>query len=143
MRPSPPTIRAATCADLPCIQAIRHGTSENRLLDPARAPDALVAWYLAEAIFLVSEAHEDVRGFVCANHQTGLIWALFVQREAQGRGHGTALLGAALDRLRWLGHRQAFLSTGAGTGAAAFYRARGWRCMGLDLEGDAAFVLPL
>ena len=138
-----PRLRSATRADLPRIHAVRRGTSENRLTDPTRVTDAEVAWYLDEAIFLVSEDDAGVRGFACANHQTGYIWALFVIEAAQGRGHGTALLDAALERLRRAGHRQAFLTTGAGTRTTAFYRARGWRPMGEDMRGETVFVLAL
>ena len=135
-----PRVRAATRTDLPRIRAIRHGTEENRLADPALVADAEVAWYLDEAIFLLSEDEEDVQGFVCANHQTGYVWALFVIEVAQGRGHGTALLDAALERLGRLGHRQAFLTTGPDTRAARFYRTRGWRFMGTDPKGEAVFL---
>ena len=135
-----PRLRAATRADLPRIHAIRHGVSENRPTDPARVTGAEVAWYMDEAIFLVSEDEEDGQGFVSANHQTGPIWALFVIDAAQGHGHGKALLDAALARLRRLGHRQAFLTTGPKTRAAQFYGARGWRFMGTDPTDEAVFV---
>lgn len=138
-----PNLRASTRDDLPRIHAIRHGTSENRLSDPTRVTDAEVAWYMDQAIFLVSEDEENVQGFVCANHQTGYIWALFVIDAAQGNGHGKALLDAALARLKWIGHRQAFLTTDADTRAARFYQARGWRLMGEDLRGEAVFVVAL
>ena len=143
MSGEPIRLRAATRADLPRIHLIRHGTAENRLTDPSRGTDREVAWYMVEAVFLVSETGGDVHGFVCANHLTGLVWALFVDEAVRGRGHGTALLDAALDRLRTLGHRQAHLTTGTGTRAAAFYRARGWRPMGTDVDGDTAFMRAL
>ena len=138
-----PGIRVATRADPPRIHAIRHGTDENRLADPAVVTDAEVAWYMDEAIFLVAENDEGAQGFVCANHQTGYVWALFVIDAAQGLGHGTALLDAALARLERIGHRQAFLTTDAGTRAAAFYRSRGWRSMGEDMRGETVFVRAL
>lgn len=138
-----PHLRIATRADLPRIHVIRHGTSENRLTDPSRVTDAEVAWYMDEAVFLVSEDDEAAQGFVCANHLTGCVWALFVIAAARGRGHGTALLDAALADLRKAGHRQAFLTTDAHTRAAQFYRARGWRPMGTDVRGEAVFVLAL
>lgn len=143
-----PRLRAATRADLPRIALIRHGTTENRLSDPDRVSDGEVLWYLDEAIFLVSEGDQDVQGkavqgFVCANHQTGLVWALFVDESARGRGHGTALLEAALERLKAMCHAQAFLETDADSRAVAFYEARGWRLRGMNSEGEAVLTLPL
>src|SRR3954464_15660055 len=140
---SRPRLRPANRADLPRVHAIRHGTTENRLSDPSLVTEAEVLWYLDNALFLVSEDETGVQGFICANHQTGFVWALFVIDGAQGRGHGTALLDAAMIRLRQLGHRQAFLSTGKDTKAAAFYAAKGWTCMGLSLKGEAVFRLLL
>lgn len=138
-----PSLRAATHADLPRIHEVRHGTAENRLTNPALVTDAEVAWYLDHAIFLVSEDEAGVQGFACANHQTGYVWALFVIDGAQGRGHGSRLLDAAMARLRRAGHRQAFLSTGRGTRAEGFYLARGWQPMGSNLHGEAVFRLWL
>jgi GNAT superfamily N-acetyltransferase len=122
---------------------VRHGTAENRLTDPSLITDAEVAWYLDEAIFLVSEDDSGVQGFVCANPQTGYVWALFVIDAAHGRGHGTALLDKATSLLRQAGHRQAFLTTGRETRAADFYRSKGWRQTGIDLKGEAVFRLWL
>lgn len=136
-------LRAATREDLPRIHDVRHGTAENRLSDPSRVTDDEVAWYLDRAIFLVSEDEQGLQGFACANDQTGYVWALFVIDGAQGRGHGTALLDAAIVRLREVGHRQAFLSTGRGTGAEEFYRARGWEFTGENLRGEAVYRLFL
>jgi GNAT superfamily N-acetyltransferase len=96
-----------------------------------------------EAIFLVSEDETNVQGFTCANHQTGYVWALFVIDGAQRRGHGTALLDAAIARLRQAGHRQAFLSTGRGTKAEKFYLSRGWQPTGVNMNGEVVFRLWL
>ncbi len=138
-----PRLRPATPADLPRIHEVRNGTAENPLDDPSLVTDAEVAWYMAEAIFLVSEDETGVQGFTCANHQTGYVWALFVIDGAQGRGHGTALLGAAMARLRQAGHRQAFLSTGMGTKAEGFYRSKGWHPTGVNMNGDVTYRLWL
>lgn len=136
-------VRPASHSDLMRIHEVRHGTAENRLSDPSLVTDDEVAWYLDHAIFLVSEDGEDVQGFVCANHQTGYVWALFVIDGAQGRGHGSALMDAAMARLREAGHRQAFLSTGKGTRAEAFYRGHGWTPTGESLRGEVVFRLYL
>ena len=138
-----PRLRAATRADLPRIHEVRHGTVENRLTNPELVTNEEVAWYLDHAIFLVSEDEEAVQGFTCVNHQTGYVWALFVIEEAQGRRHGSSLLDASMQRLRQAGHRQAFLSTGRGTKAEAFYLAKGWQPMGTNLQGEVVFRLWL
>ena len=132
-------LRPATMVDLPRIWEVRHGTVENRPTDRSLVTDTEVAWYLNDAIFLVSEDDEGVQGFVCANHQTGYVWALFVIDGAQGHGHGTALLDEAIERLRQAGHRQAFLTTDPETKAAAFYRSKGWHKVGVDIRGEAVF----
>jgi GNAT superfamily N-acetyltransferase len=138
-----PRLRQATKLDLLRISEVRHGTAENRLEDPSLVTPEEVDWYLNEAIFLVSEDEAGIQGFICANHQTGYVWALFVIDGAQGRGHGTALLNEAIGRFRQAGHRQAFLTTGKETRAAAFYRSRGWTQTGVDRRGAAVFRLWL
>jgi GNAT superfamily N-acetyltransferase len=138
-----PRLRPATRADLPRIFEVRHGTAENQLTNPALVTDEDVLWYLDHAIFLVSEDETNIQGFTCVNHETGYVWALFVIDEAQGRGHGTALLNAAMTRLRQAGHRQAYLHTGKGTKAEGFYRARGWRRAGENADGEVVYRLRL
>jgi GNAT superfamily N-acetyltransferase len=133
-------LRPATPADLPRIHAIRHGVTENVLRDPSKVSDEEVAWYMEQAIFLVSEEEGEVVGFTCANHQTGLVWALFIDPAHERRGHGRALLDEALRLLATAGHRQAWLTTSAGTRAERFYTAHGWRDMGRELGGQVVFV---
>lgn len=136
-------IRKATPADQARIHAIRMGVDENVLSDPSKVTDKEVAWYREQAVFLVSEADGEVVAFSCANHQTGLVWALFVDPAHEGRGHGKALLHAALAALKAAGLAQAHLMTGAGTRAERFYRRQGWQDMGHSLDGNVVFVKPL
>lgn len=136
-------IRRAVAGDQPRIFAIRMGVRENILSDPSKVTDEDVAWYRDNAIFLVAENAGEIVGFACANHQTGLIWALFVDPAREGRGHGRALLDAALAGLRAAGHAQAWLETGAGTRAERFYREHGWRDMGRGLDGQTVFTRAL
>jgi GNAT superfamily N-acetyltransferase len=137
------SLRPATPADLPRIHQIRHGVTENVLSDPSKVSAAEIAWYLEQAVFLVGEVDGVVAGFACANHQNGLVWALFIDPAHEGRGHGRALLDAALARLAAHGHRQAWLTTSAGTRAERFYRRHGWRDMGCELGGQVVFVKGL
>lgn len=136
-------IRPATRADQPRVTAIRLAVAEHVLSDPAKVTEAEVDWYREHAIFLVAQIDGEVAGFVCANHQTGLIWALFMDRKHEGRGIGRALLDAALAGLAKAGHRQARLTTGAGTRAERVYRAHGWREQGRALDGQLVFTRTL
>ncbi len=136
-------IRKAVAADQPRIHAIRMAVRENILSDPSKVTAEEVAWYRDHAIFLVAESAGEIAGFACANHQTGLVWALFVDPAQEGRGHGRALLDAALAGLKAAGHAQAWLETGAGTRAECFYRRHGWRDMGRGLDGQIVFTRQL
>jgi GNAT superfamily N-acetyltransferase len=138
-----PRLRPATRADLPRIYEVRHGTAENKLTNPDLVTEEDVLWYLDHSIFLVSEDETNIQGFTCVNHETGYVWALFVIDGAQGRGHGTALLDAAMARLRDAGHRQAYLHTGKGTKAEGFYGAKGWRRMGENTNDEVVYCLWL
>jgi GNAT superfamily N-acetyltransferase len=136
-------IRPAIRADLPRIYEVRNGVTENPLLDTDQVTEAEVLWYMDQAIFLVSEDEAGIQGFTCAHPLTGYVWALFVIDAAQGRGHGGALLDAAMARLRQAGHRQAFLSTGIGAKAEGFYQSKGWRPMGVNFKGERVYRLWL
>jgi GNAT superfamily N-acetyltransferase len=136
-------VRRCETGDRSRIWQVRHGTAENRLLDPALVQDAEVDWYQQHAIFLVSEDAEGVQGFLCANHQTSYIWALFVIDGKQGSGHGLALLTEAERQLRVIGHRQVFLTTGPGTRAEQWYQRRGFRLMGRSFSGECVLVKAL
>jgi GNAT superfamily N-acetyltransferase len=137
------SLRKATQADQPRISEIRLAVTENVLSDPSKVTEAEIAWYRDQAIFLVAEVAGAVVGFACANHQTALVWALFMDARFEGRGIGRALLEAALRQLSEAGHRQAWLTTGAGTRAERFYRADGWRDMGREPGGQIVFVKRL
>lgn len=136
-------IRKAIPADHARIHAIRMGVRENILSDPTLVTEEEVDWYREHAIFLVAEEAGEVVAFTCANHQSGLVWALFVDPVHEGRGHGRALLDAALAGLVAAGHAQAWLTTGAGTRAERFYRRHGWREMGRSIDDQIVFIRTL
>lgn len=143
MSTAPFLIRPALAEDQPRVSAIRMGVRENILSDPSKVTQAEVDWYRDNAIFLVAEVAGEVVGFTCANHQTGLIWALFMDAAHEGRGIGRALLDAALARLAEAGHAQAWLTTDAGTRAERFYLRHGWQDMGRGQDGLIVFVRAL
>ena len=136
-------IRKATPADLPRIHAIRMDVRENILSNPALVTAEEVEWYRVHGVFLVAEEAGEIAGFACGNHQTGLVWALFVDPAHEGRGHGRALLDSVLEQLHAAGLTQAHLNTGAGTRAERFYLRHGWRDMGRCMDGQIVFVKAL
>ncbi len=80
----------------------------------------------------LAEEGGEVAAFSMARHSDGSIFALFTAPDHEGKGHGSALLAAALKWLRERGHSEIWLSTGRGTMAERFYRKRGW----IEIEGS-------
>ena len=80
-------------------------------------------------------------GFAIGNAETGNIWALFVDPEHEGRGHGRALHDAMVEWLFARGLAHLWLGTEPGTRAERFYRAAGWRCTGKAANGEALYEL--
>ncbi|MBK6453095.1 MAG: GNAT family N-acetyltransferase [Steroidobacteraceae bacterium] len=68
-------------------------------------------------------------------------WALFVDPDHEGRGHGKALHSAMVSWLWAQGLRHLWLTTGLGTRAEAFYRALGWRPSGIVSSGELRLEL--
>ena len=89
----------------------------------------------------VVEADGKIVGFAIGNADTGNIWALFVDPEHEGRGHGRALHDAMVEWLFSRGHRHLWLGTDPDTRAERFYRAACWRCTGKAANGEALYEL--
>ena len=114
-------------ADQPRITSIRMAVTENVLSDPAEG-QCRKRWpgIAMQAIFLVAERRgRGGRGSPAPITRPALIWALFIDRGLRGAAaSGGRLLDAALAVAEAdAGHRQAWLTTGAGTRAERFYRA--------------------
>ena len=118
-------IRTATRSDLPRITEIRMAVTENVLSNPAKIVDA-VEYLIDRDGFWVFEIDGVIAGFSSADPRDGSIFALFVDKDFEGRGAGQALLARACKALRDAGHRRAWLNTGIGTRAERFYRENGW-----------------
>ncbi|WP_066587497.1 GNAT family N-acetyltransferase [Cellulomonas timonensis] len=68
----------------------------------------------------------------------GEVYAIYVEPDAWGTGAGPALLAAAEDELRGLGHREAVLWVMPGNARARrFYERSGWAPTGLEAVHDA------
>jgi GNAT superfamily N-acetyltransferase len=89
----------------------------------------------------VVEVDARVVGFAIGNADTGNIWALFVDPEHEGRGHGRALHDAMVEWLFSRGLRHLWLGTDPDTRAERFYRAAGWRYTGKAANGETLYEL--
>lgn len=137
-------VRLATVHDYPKMHRIRMAVKENILSRPEAITEAD---YIAAVTDLgrgwVSEEEGGVMAGFAIAYRTGEIWAMFVDPDLEGRGHGRALHGAMVAWLRSTGLERAYLSTDPGTRAEAFYRSQGWQAGALRPNGELAFELPL
>src|SRR5690606_31280608 len=89
----------------------------------------------------VTEQDGQITGFTLGNVHSGNVWALFVDPQYEGRGHGRRLLDALVA---WFQARKAdtlWLTTSPGTRAEAIYRAAGWQARGSMPSGELRFEL--
>jgi len=134
-------LRIASRADIAEIQRVRHAVRENTIR-PGVITDAAVLEHL-EVLGRgwVVVADGVIRAFAIGNARSGNIWALFVEQGHEGKGYGRRLHDAMLVWLWSQGLPSLWLSTGADTRAAGFYRAAGWRDVGRTPRGEIRFEI--
>ena len=138
--------REATAADMPAISDVRQSVVENPLSIAQLAArgitnESVAASFLADSKGWVAIAHGQIVGFSIADRKEQTIMALFVRPEHEGRGIGGRLFDLALQWLWDNGARDLWLTTSAGTKAAAFYERRGWIATGIAEHGDVRYEL--
>jgi ribosomal protein S18 acetylase RimI-like enzyme len=89
----------------------------------------------------VVEDQGTVVGFAIGNAVTGNIWALFVDPQNEGRGHGRRLHEAMIEWLFSQGLQRLWLSTAPNTRAQKFYEVAGWSFVGMLPDGEALYEL--
>ncbi len=140
-------IRPAERGDMAELTALRTSVVENHLGVDEMAvmgitPETVLASVEAgERCCFVAEEDGVIAGFSMADRRDGQIFALFTRPGHEGRGHGSRLLGEALDWLIAHGHAAAWLTTAPGTRAERFYRLKGWQPDGQTAEGDVVLRL--
>ncbi len=82
---------------------------------------------------------DEVVGFGIANSGHRNIWALFIDPDHEGHGHGRRLLDAMTEWLWTIGSEPIWLSTDPGTRADAFYERAKWRRTELLPNGEIRF----
>lgn len=116
-------IRKGPITDLPAITRIRTSVTENHLS--------------VEQMAQIGITHDTLGGMMQSGalgcwvaEDDGEIFALFLDREHEGKGYGSALLNACETWLRQNGVAVASLATDPATRAFSFYQRRGWQPTG-------------
>lgn len=135
-------LRRADPDDVAGMHRVRLAVRENVLASSSVTPAAYLARLEEEGRSWVVAEGPDVVAFAVAEND-GRIWALFVDPEHEGRGHGRALHEIMLAWLHDRGLARAVLATEPATRAERFYRRLGWRFTGLLANGEAAFEYDL
>ena len=140
-------MRLATSADIPALLAVRTSVNENhlnleQLADRGVTPESLAGMLMDDDMRTwVIEERGEVVAFTMADARTGTVYALFVRPDAEGRGHGRALLAAGEAFLFFAGWETIWLQTGREphNRAHGFYRAAGWQLVGPADHGDVRY----
>jgi len=134
--------REAFPGDISQIQRVRNSVNENVLSDPAIVTNADCERYLVErGKGWVCEAGNWIVGFSIVDLLDRNVWALFVDPHFEKMGIGRRLHE---DMLAWYFSRAdatLWLSTAPGTRAEGFYRAAGWKYVGLYRKTELKFEL--
>ncbi len=139
-------VREATAADMPGISDVRQSVIENPLSIEQLAArgitnESVAASFLEDSKGWVAVADGQIVGFSIADRKEQTIMALFVRPEHEGRGIGGRLFELAVQWLWDNGAQNLWLTTSAGTKAAAFYERRGWIATGVAEHGDVRYEL--
>lgn len=133
--------RRAVRGDVGEIQRVRHAVRENRLVSTVITDDDVIQAIERTGRGWVTEVDGRIVGFAVGNAETGNIWALFVEPEHEGQGHGRRLHDAMVQWLWTRGLQRLWLTTEPGTRAQRFYERAGWRNCGLQPNGELRFEL--
>jgi GNAT superfamily N-acetyltransferase len=138
--------REATAADMPGISDVRQSVIENPLSVAQLAArgitnESVAASFLVDSKGWVAETDGAIVGFSIADREARSLFALFVLPGYERRGIGGRLFDLALQWLWDNGARDLWLTTSAGTKAAAFYERRGWIATGDGEYEDVRYEL--
>jgi GNAT superfamily N-acetyltransferase len=135
------TLRQARREDIAAMHRVRMAVRENRLRTSVVTEEHYIPAIETVGRGWVVEVDGMIVGFAIGNGETGNIWALFVDPEHEGRGHGRALHDVMVEWLFSRGLKHLWLGTDPDTSAERFYRAAGWRYTGKAGNGEAIFEL--
>lgn len=134
-------LRQAGPPDVGDIMRVRHSVRDNRLRSRAIADEEVVQSITVTGRGWVVEVAGWIVAFAIGNAVDGNIWALFVDPDHEGRGHGRALHDTMVDWLWSRGLTRLWLSTDPATRARRFYERAGWREVGPLPSGEVLLEL--
>jgi GNAT superfamily N-acetyltransferase len=123
------------------MHRVRLSVRENKLTSSVITEDDYVSAIEKTGRGWVIETDGTVVAFAVGNAITGNIWALFVDPEHEGRGHGRRLHDEMISWLLSSGLARLWLSTSPDTRAQRFYEAAGWHYVGTVAGGEALYEL--
>lgn len=135
-------IRQAHRPDIASIQRIRRSVRENRLVSRVITDDDVRVMLEERGRGWVADVEGAVIGFAIGDATNGNVWALFVDPEHEGRGHGRALHDVMVAWMWDQGLETLWLTTAPGTRAERFYERAGWVRAGSTDEGEIRFERP-
>ena len=134
--------REATIADIKQIQIVRNSVQENKLSDPGFVTDDDVKDFIINrGKGWVCEIGDVIVGFSIADLRENNIWALFVKPEFEKKGIGKKLHREMLDWFFNQTTEKLWLGTAPNTRADRFYRAHGWKEVGVHGKGEIKFEM--
>jgi GNAT superfamily N-acetyltransferase len=136
----PIQIRPASRTDIPGMHRVRLAVRENRLTSTAITEKHYLPAIEETGKGWVAVEDGEVRGFAVGNKETGNIWALFVDPNAEGQGIGRKLHDEMTAWLFAQGLVTLSLGTAPGTRAQRFYERAGWTFVGIHPGGEALYT---
>ena len=134
-------IRPAVRDDISEMHRVRLSVRENKLTTSVIVEADYVPAIEKTGRGWVAECDGEIVGFAVANRENGSLWALFVEPDHEGCGHGRRLHETAVSWLRTQGLDRLWLNTEPGTRAQGFYESLGWIRTGLSEHGEIRFEL--
>lgn len=134
-------LRQARRDDIAGMHRVRLAVRENRLISTVITERDYIPAIESTGRGWVVESGGQVVAFAVGNSATGNIWALFVDPDHEGRGHGRRLHDAMVNWLWSQGLSRLWLTTTAATRAERFYRTAGWIESGRADDGELRFEL--
>ena len=136
--------RDAKLEDIPQMQVVRYSVKENALSNPRLVTYEDYENYLFKrGRGWACEIDNRIVGFAIVDMVDNNVWALFVDPACESRGIGKKLHDVMLDWYFEETDTTLWLGTAPNTRAEKFYRAKGWKEVGVHGKGETKFEMTL